>query len=29
MGDRAICFDNATAESFFVTYDKELMRTRP
>ena len=29
MGRRATCFDNAVAESFFATYKKELIHTRP
>ena len=29
MGRRATCYDNAVAESFFVTYKKELTHTRP
>jgi hypothetical protein len=29
MGRRATCFGNAAAESFFATYKKELIRTRP
>lgn len=29
MGRRATCFDNAVAESFFATYKKELVHTRP
>jgi putative transposase len=29
MGRRATCFDNAAAESFFATYKKELIHTRP
>ena len=29
MGRRAICYDNAVAESFFATYKKELIHTRP
>jgi hypothetical protein len=29
MGRRATCFDNAVAESFFATYKKELIQTRP
>ena len=28
-GRRATCFDNAVAESFFATYKKELIHTRP
>ena len=26
---RQLCFDNAVAESFFATYKKELIHTRP
>jgi putative transposase len=29
MGRRATCFDNAVSESFFATYKKELVHTRP
>lgn len=29
MGRRGTCFDNAVAESFFATYKKELIHTRP
>jgi transposase InsO family protein len=29
MGRRATCFDNAVFESFFATYKKELIPTRP
>ncbi|MGH3530087.1 MAG: IS3 family transposase [Pseudonocardiaceae bacterium] len=29
MGRRATCYDNAVAESFFATYKKELVHTRP
>jgi transposase InsO family protein len=29
MGRKATCFDNAVAESFFATYKKELIHTRP
>lgn len=29
MGRVATCFDNAVAESFFATYKKELIHTRP
>ena len=29
MGRRATCLDNAVAESFFATYKKELIHTRP
>ena len=29
MGRRATCYDNAVAESFFGTYKKELIHTRP
>ena len=29
MGRRATCFDNAVSESFFATYKKELIHTRP
>jgi putative transposase len=29
MGRRATCYDNAVAESFFATYKKELIHTRP
>ena len=29
MGRRATCFDNAVSESFFATYKKELIPTRP
>ncbi|MDQ3760896.1 MAG: integrase core domain-containing protein [Actinomycetota bacterium] len=29
MGRRATCFDNTVAESFFATYRKELIHTRP
>ncbi|RCW41089.1 transposase InsO family protein [Halopolyspora algeriensis] len=29
MGRRATCFDNSVAESFFATYKKELIHTRP
>ncbi|OLL89699.1 MULTISPECIES: IS3 family transposase [unclassified Pseudonocardia] len=29
MGRRATCFDNAVAESFFASYKKELIHTRP
>jgi transposase InsO family protein len=29
MGRRATCFDNAVTESFFATYKKELIHTRP
>ena len=27
--DAPICYDNAVAESFFATYKKELIHTRP
>ncbi len=29
MGRRATCFDTAASESFFATYKKELIHTRP
>jgi putative transposase len=29
LGRRATCYDNAVAESFFATYKKELLHTRP
>ncbi len=29
MGRRATCYGNAVAESFFATYKKELIHTRP
>lgn len=29
LGRTGICFDNAVAESFFATYKKELIHTRP
>lgn len=29
MGRRATCYDNAVAESFFATYKKEMVHTRP
>ena len=29
MGHTGICYDNAVAESFFATYKKELIHTRP
>jgi putative transposase len=29
MGRGATCYDNAVSESFFATYKKELMHTRP
>ena len=29
MGRTGICYDNAVAESFFATYKKELIHTRP
>jgi transposase InsO family protein len=29
MGRTGVCFDNAVAESFFATYKKELIHTRP
>jgi putative transposase len=29
MGRKATCFDNAVAESFFATYKRELIHTRP
>jgi transposase InsO family protein len=29
MGRRATCYDNAVSESFFATYKKELIHTRP
>ena len=29
MGRKGTCFDNAVAESFFATYKKELIHTRP
>ena len=29
MGRRATCYDNAVADSFFATYKKELIHTRP
>ncbi len=29
FGRRATCYDNAVAESFFATYKKELIHTRP
>jgi transposase InsO family protein len=29
MGRRATCYDNAISESFFATYKKELIHTRP
>jgi transposase InsO family protein len=29
MGRRATCYDNAVPESFFATYKKELIHTRP
>jgi transposase InsO family protein len=29
MGRRATCYDNAVTESFFATYKKELIHTRP
>lgn len=29
MGRRATCFNNAVSESFFATYKKELVHTRP
>lgn len=29
MGRKATCFDNSVAESFFATYKKELIHTRP
>ena len=29
MGRTGDCFDNAVAESFFATYKKELIHTRP
>ena len=29
LGKTGICFDNAVAESFFATYKKELIHTRP
>jgi transposase InsO family protein len=28
-GRRATCYDNAVTESFFATYKKELIHTRP
>ena len=29
VGPTGICYDNAVAESFFATYKKELIHTRP
>ncbi len=29
MGRRATCYDNTVSESFFATYKKELIHTRP
>lgn len=29
LGKTGVCFDNAVAESFFATYKKELIHTRP
>ncbi|WP_460624306.1 IS3 family transposase, partial [Kineococcus endophyticus] len=29
LGRTGICYDNAVAESFFATYEKELIHTRP
>lgn len=29
LGKTAICFDNAVSESFFATYKRELIHTRP
>jgi transposase InsO family protein len=29
LGRTGICYDNAVAESFFATYKKELIHTRP
>ncbi|WP_373863811.1 integrase core domain-containing protein [Nocardia pseudobrasiliensis] len=29
LGRTGSCFDNAVAESFFATYKKELVHTRP
>ena len=29
LGRTGICFDNAVSESFFATYKKELIHTRP
>ena len=29
MGRTGTCFDNAVSESFFATYKKELIHTRP
>ena len=29
MGRTGVCWDNAVAESFFATYKKELIHTRP
>src|SRR5699024_6220639 len=29
LGKTGICFDNAVSESFFATYKKELIHTRP
>ena len=29
MGSRGDCYDNAVAESFFASYKKELIHTRP
>lgn len=29
MGRTGICYDNAVAESFFASYKKELIHTRP
>ncbi|WP_221776751.1 integrase core domain-containing protein [Rhodococcus aetherivorans] len=29
LGRTGICFDNAVSESFFATFKKELVHTRP
>lgn len=29
LGRTGICYDNAVAESFFATYKRELIHTRP
>ncbi len=29
LGRTGICYDNAVSESFFATYKKELIHTRP
>ncbi len=29
LGKTGICYDNAVSESFFATYKKELIHTRP